>query len=265
MKNLMILVLVVMLSGCLPDSISFGGDKPGEEKIEEGAVTADAGTYFRNPSLYLGKPVYLYLREVQGPTKERVFMSLDERPLFQHTGMIPTAKLLDQWLQAGLDPDSNYTVTFRVTTTIEIPGTPPVYKTEFDRFIVNTEDGPSIENGRRPMNLTLIDSLPQERVKRPIAKVVKEIESIALHPERYVNGRVRSALTIHKDDLRVHDDKSWVVKYRDLNVLLPKSIARFDATSMPSLFDLAVAGTLESKRDGYWLTADQVGYVVPTR
>lgn len=263
MKNLVILFLTLLLSACTPNVWQYDKDTPGAETIEKDAVTVDAGTYFRNPSLYLGKPVYLYLREVQGPTKERVFLSLDERHTFGHSGMLPTAALLNQWLDAGLDPDSQYTITFRVTTTIEIPGTPPAYLSEFDRFIVNTEDGPSADYGRLKMNLTYENSLPQQRVKRPFAKVSKNFEGIALYPEKYSGARVRSVVRINKDELRVFDDKHWVVKHKDISVLLPKSVAHFDITTMPDFFEISFAGLLAPEKGGYRLTVDQIGSLAP--
>lgn len=259
MKALVIVLASILVAACTGESTAHSKGGGGFE-IEANAEVVDAATYFKNLSQYEGRPIYLFLHEVQGPTNDNKFLSLDARGVSEHGSLQPSKEIIDKWLNAGLDPEGSYTVTFRVKATGIGPGKKWFYDIEFDRFIINTEDGYKYGPGAANRKVTLRDGLPIERARLPLAKTVQNFEAITLYPEKYVGGRVRASVTIFKRDLQTFDEKHWVVRDRDISVLLPKQPVERKLPVMPDFFTVNFTGQLDSTKQGLILAIEDVWF-----
>lgn len=259
MKVLIAVFAALMIAACSGEATTLGKGGGGFE-VESNAEVVDAATYFKNIPQYEGRSVYIYLREVHGPTNERKFMSFDVRQMSEYGTLLPSKDVLSRWLNAGLDPEGSYTVTFRVKATGIGQGKKWFYDIEFDRFVVNTEDGPRYGIEAATRNVVLKDGLPVERARLPLAKTVNNFESITLYPEKYVGGRVRASVTISKRDLQTFDEKHWIVRERDISVLLPKQPVERKFPVMPDFFTISFTGKLDSVDKGLRLAIDEVWF-----
>lgn len=259
MKALIIVLATIMIAACTGESTALGKGGDGFE-VESNAEIVDAATYFQNIPQYEGRPVYLYLNQVHGPTDKYVFSTNDHRESSPYGLLKPSEDVLKKWTSAGLDPNGAYTVTFRVKATDIGPGKNMFFTIEFDRFIVNTEDGPKYGIEAEARKIVLKDGLPVERARLPLAKTAENFEAITLYPEKYVGGRVRASVTVFKRDLQTFDEKHWVVRDRDISVLLPKQPVERKFPVMPDFFTISFTGRLDSIEKGLRLTIDEVRF-----
>ncbi|QHE84880.1 hypothetical protein [Hydrogenophaga sp. BPS33] len=259
-KLVVVMVALLLLAACSGEGVglSWGFGAGASESIERDAKVVDAAEYFKNLPQYEGQTVYLYLRKVMGSQVEESVRSMDHRDTSEYGFLKPSKKILASWLSAGFEDEASYTVTFRVTARDDSAGKKLFYAIEFDRFIVNSEDGCMFLDDETAAPLELKNGLPSGRAKRPFAAIVPNFEAVSLYPEKYVGKRMFSSIRVFKKDFRTFNDKYWIVKEGDLKVLLPKAVIERKMPVINDFFTSQFVGKLESSSDGFTLTIEDL-------